>query len=153
MLRDTNTHSCTLANSNLCVSSCGSFAVTAAMCTQSQLNEFEAETFGLRREAELTQLQLALHAQRDRAEWHRELNLGLAEGAAGLAESATAVAEGDWVAKGNSLAEFAKQAQLRAQAYTGREEELLDLARGLPSAHVSGGRLGSHGLGRDLACA
>ena len=58
------------------------------MREQSLRNEFESETARLQQEASLTQQQLALHAVRDRYLASVDFNLGLADGATGMADMA-----------------------------------------------------------------
>ena len=104
------------------------FVATDAMREQSVRNEFDSETLGLQREAELTQKQLALHTLRDRAEHHIDYNEGLAEGAEGLAE----MAEGGGLA-GDSFGAMAAAATRHAEQWAQRKDHVDSIADELPA--------------------
>jgi hypothetical protein len=116
----------------LCVVVCrcehrGAFVAKEAMRNQSELNEFASETHGLEREASFTQKQLALHEQLDRVEEKHDYNLGLAEGAAGMAEM------GDDAAHSDAFASLAASASSAQQLWAAGAAALLEVARHLPA--------------------
>ena len=93
------------------------------MREQSLRNEFESETARLQQEASLTQQQLALHAVHDRYLARVHFNLGLADGATGMADMADAIC-GGWVAEGDAFTALAHAARLRAEQAQQRVEQL-----------------------------
>ena len=105
-----------------------------AMREQSLRNMFDSDTLGLQREAFFTQKQLALHAQRDRAELRRDYNEGLAEGASGMAEMADLAEDGAWAADGDAFGAMAGAAAVRAAQATERMRSLRATADQLPSS-------------------
>lgn len=110
------------------------FIVTDAMREQSLRNMVDSETLGLQQEAFFTQKQLALHAQRDRAEERRDYNEGLAEGASGMAEMADLAEDGAWAADGDAFGAMAAAAALHAAQATERMRGLRAIADELPSS-------------------